>query len=119
MKISGNVQTSSEAWRQIPGSEGYALTAGKGLILKAQSSGLNGLYLLNDEWTNYKVHVEAERISGEDGFSEVARVEAPYLTASTMPTSPRRRTEHEAPHLDAPHRHACLGCPEQISRPRR
>ncbi|WP_340401821.1 alpha-L-arabinofuranosidase C-terminal domain-containing protein [Paenibacillus sp. FSL H8-0079] len=58
----------SEAWSQIPGSEGYTLTAGKGLILKAQISGLNGLYLLNDEWTNYQVHVEAERISGEDGF---------------------------------------------------
>ncbi|WP_440119263.1 alpha-L-arabinofuranosidase C-terminal domain-containing protein [Paenibacillus sp. QZ-Y1] len=58
----------NEAWKLIPGSEGYTLEAGKGLLLKAQSSGLNGLYLLNDEWTNYKVEVEAHRMTGEEGF---------------------------------------------------
>ncbi|SEA44139.1 alpha-L-arabinofuranosidase C-terminal domain-containing protein [Paenibacillus sp. 276b] len=59
----------NEAWNSIPGSAGYTLEKGKGLILKAQSSGLNGLYLLNDEWSNYKVEVEAQRIAGEDGFT--------------------------------------------------
>ncbi|MFS0869318.1 alpha-L-arabinofuranosidase C-terminal domain-containing protein [Paenibacillus xylanilyticus] len=58
----------SKAWGLIPGANGYTLEAGKGLILKAQPSGLNGLYLLNEEWTNYKVQVETKRLTGEDGF---------------------------------------------------
>lgn len=58
----------SEAWSLIPGSEGYTSIPGKGLLLKAQKSGLNGLYLMNDEWTNYKVQVEASQMKGEDGF---------------------------------------------------
>ncbi|OME86166.1 alpha-L-arabinofuranosidase [Paenibacillus sp. FSL A5-0031] len=56
------------AWQVIPGSAGYTLDSAKGLVLKAQSSGLNGLYILNEAWTNYKVEVAAERISGTDGF---------------------------------------------------
>ncbi|MEO2203652.1 alpha-L-arabinofuranosidase C-terminal domain-containing protein [Paenibacillus pabuli] len=58
----------SEAWGLIPGSNGCSLEAGNGLILKAQASGLNGIYLLNEEWTNYKVQVETKRLSGDDGF---------------------------------------------------
>lgn len=58
----------SEAWGLIPGAEGVQFEVGKGLILKAQGSGLNGIYLMNDEWTSYKVEVEAQRITGEDGF---------------------------------------------------
>ena len=58
----------SEAWGLIPGSNGYSLEAGNGLVLKAQASGLNGIYLLNEEWTNYKVQVETKRLSGDDGF---------------------------------------------------
>ncbi|MGF9695963.1 alpha-L-arabinofuranosidase C-terminal domain-containing protein [Paenibacillus sp. MABNR03] len=58
----------STAWGLIPGANGYTLEAGKGLILKSQPSGLNGLYLLNEEWTNYKVQVETKRMTGEDGF---------------------------------------------------
>ncbi len=57
-----------KAWSLIPGSEGYKAEPGLGLILKSQASGLNGLYLMNDEWTHYKVQVEAHRISGQDGF---------------------------------------------------
>ncbi|KJD46792.1 alpha-L-arabinofuranosidase C-terminal domain-containing protein [Paenibacillus terrae] len=56
------------AWQVIPGSVGSTLEAGKGLVLKAQDSGLNGLYILNDQWTNYKVEVVASRVSGMDGF---------------------------------------------------
>lgn len=56
------------AWNVIPGSEGYNVDSEKGLILKGQKSGLNGLYILNDTWTNYKVEVVAEKISGVDGF---------------------------------------------------
>ncbi|AOZ93782.1 alpha-L-arabinofuranosidase C-terminal domain-containing protein [Paenibacillus crassostreae] len=58
----------SSAWKVIPGSNGYSIDRENGLSLMAQSSGLNGLYLLNDEWTNYKVEVVAQRISGVDGF---------------------------------------------------
>ncbi|MBE0338738.1 alpha-L-arabinofuranosidase C-terminal domain-containing protein [Paenibacillus sp. 23TSA30-6] len=56
------------AWQVIPGSVGCAVEAGKGLVLQAQASGLNGLYILNDQWTNYKVEVVASRVSGTDGF---------------------------------------------------
>lgn len=57
-----------EAWKVIPGSVGYTIDPSKGLVLKAQNSGLNGLYILNDAWTNYKVEVALEKASGEDGF---------------------------------------------------
>lgn len=58
----------NSAWKVIPGSVGYTVEEGKGLVLKAQDSGLNGLYILNDSWNNYKVEVVASRISGTDGF---------------------------------------------------
>ncbi|SER44751.1 Concanavalin A-like lectin/glucanases superfamily protein [Gracilibacillus ureilyticus] len=55
-------------WKVIPGSEGYELDSEKGLILKGQNSGLNGLYVMNHSWTDYKVEVIAKKISGNDGF---------------------------------------------------
>lgn len=61
-------QELNPAWRVIPSSAGYTVEAGRGLVLKAQASGLNGLYILNDHWTNYRVEVVASRISGTDGF---------------------------------------------------
>ncbi|AWB43005.1 alpha-L-arabinofuranosidase [Paenibacillus sp. CAA11] len=61
-------QELNPAWQTIPGSAGYTIDAEKGLVLKAQESGLNGLYILNDSWTNYKVEVVATRMSGVDGF---------------------------------------------------
>lgn len=57
-----------EVWSVIPGSAGYTLEPGNGLRLVAQESGLNGIYLINEDWTNYQVHVHAQRVSGEDGF---------------------------------------------------
>jgi hypothetical protein len=61
-------QELNSAWQVIPGSVGSTVEEGKGLVLKAQDSGLNGLYILNDSWSNYKVEVVASRISGTDGF---------------------------------------------------
>ncbi len=61
-------QKLNPAWQVIPGSVGSTVEAGKGLVLQAQASGLNGLYILDDQWTNYKVEVVASRISGTDGF---------------------------------------------------
>ncbi len=58
----------SEVWSLIPGSAGYTMEPGNGLRLEAQDSGLNGIYLLNEDWTNYQVQVQAQRVSGEDGF---------------------------------------------------
>jgi len=58
----------STFWSVIPESEGYTIHNEKGLILKAQKSGLNGLYILDESWTNYKVEVVAEKLSGVDGF---------------------------------------------------
>ncbi|UOE92687.1 alpha-L-arabinofuranosidase C-terminal domain-containing protein [Alkalihalobacillus sp. LMS39] len=55
-------------WQVIPGSKGYKLDAEKGLVLEAQNGGLNGLYLLNPAWSNYKVEVTATKVSGDDGF---------------------------------------------------
>lgn len=55
-------------WNELPGSSGYQLDSEQGLILKGQESGLNGLYIMNDEWTNYSVEVEATKVSGEEGF---------------------------------------------------
>lgn len=51
-----------EAWKVIPGSAGYTIDPSKGLVLKAQNSGLNGLYILNDAWTNYRAEVIAEKL---------------------------------------------------------
>ncbi|CAH1219150.1 hypothetical protein PAECIP111892_04673 [Paenibacillus auburnensis] len=56
------------AWQVIPGSAGSSLQAGEGLVLKAQSGGRNGLYLLNDSWSDYTVEVIASKAAGEDGF---------------------------------------------------
>ena len=56
------------AWKEIPGSIGYTIDKEKGLILKAQANGLNGLYILNDAWTNYRVEVLASKNSGLEGF---------------------------------------------------
>ncbi|GAA4078675.1 alpha-L-arabinofuranosidase C-terminal domain-containing protein [Amphibacillus indicireducens] len=55
-------------WDELPGSNGYQLDSEKGLILKGQESGLNGLYIINHEWTNYNVSVEATKVSGEEGL---------------------------------------------------
>ncbi|WP_088104871.1 alpha-L-arabinofuranosidase C-terminal domain-containing protein [Halalkalibacter urbisdiaboli] len=55
-------------WGVIPGSAGYTLDPQKGLILQAQNGGLNGLYIINESWTNYKVEVNATKASGDDGF---------------------------------------------------
>ncbi len=55
-------------WKVIPGSHGYELDPEHGLVLKAQTDGLNGLYLMNKNWSNYKVEVNATKISGNDGF---------------------------------------------------
>ncbi|MFB9328354.1 alpha-L-arabinofuranosidase C-terminal domain-containing protein [Paenibacillus aurantiacus] len=55
-------------WAVIPGSAGYAIDAEDGLVLQPQAGGRNGLYLYNEAWTNYKVEVEATRLSDEDGL---------------------------------------------------
>ncbi|WP_172253173.1 alpha-L-arabinofuranosidase C-terminal domain-containing protein [Saccharibacillus deserti] len=55
-------------WQRIPGSAGYTLEEGRGLVLKPQSGGLNGLYVYGDSWSDYKVEVEASKAAGEDGF---------------------------------------------------
>jgi hypothetical protein len=56
------------AWEMIPGSAGYTIDPEKGLVLQAQNGGLNGLYIMNENWTNYRVEVEATKVSGADGF---------------------------------------------------
>jgi hypothetical protein len=61
-------QEMNPAWEIIPGSSGYSTDPEKGLILPAQNGGLNGLYIMNESWTNYKVVVEATRVSGTDGI---------------------------------------------------
>lgn len=58
----------NSAWNVIPGSAGYTLDSKKGLVLKAQEGGLNGLYLSCDDWTNYKVEVVATKSAGIEGF---------------------------------------------------
>lgn len=61
-------QELNPAWQVIPGSVGGTVRAGEGLVLKAQDSGRNGLYLLNDSWTDYTVEVVVSKTQGEDGF---------------------------------------------------
>lgn len=61
-------QSLQPIWQDIPGSVGYTIDPAQGLILKAQASGLNGLYIINEEWTDYTVEVVASRVSGTDGF---------------------------------------------------
>lgn len=56
------------AWKLIPGSTGYKLDPEKGLILPAQNTGLNGLYIMNKGWSDYKVEMQATKASGIDGF---------------------------------------------------
>ncbi|WP_151737677.1 alpha-L-arabinofuranosidase C-terminal domain-containing protein [Paenibacillus tengchongensis] len=61
-------QELSPLWQAIPGSAGYELRAGEGLVLQAQKNGRNGLYILEDSWSDYKVEVVASRAAGQDGF---------------------------------------------------
>lgn len=57
------------SWQPIPGSSGYELRDGVGLVLNSQQGGgRNGIYMLNEDWSDYKVEVAAIRLSGEDGF---------------------------------------------------
>ncbi len=56
------------AWEAIPGAAGFTLDEERGLVLKAQNSGLNGLYIKNEAWSNYKVEVVASKVSGNDGI---------------------------------------------------
>lgn len=55
-------------WKQIPGSDGYIVVKGQGILLKAQESGRNGIYLDVPEWKNYTVVLKAEKRSIVDGF---------------------------------------------------
>lgn len=70
------------AWGKIPGSTGYQQDPVKGLILPAQDGGLNGLYILNDHWSNYKVEMNATKVSGRDGF---------YLGVGLTDISPEKK----------------------------
>lgn len=58
----------SPLWQTIPGSAGYTLQPGRGLVLAPQASGHCGIYLMNGEWSDYTVTVEASKGPGEDGF---------------------------------------------------
>lgn len=58
----------NDAWEVIPGSVGHTLDPEKGLILHPQNGGLNGLYIMNENWSQYKVEVQATKVSGRDGF---------------------------------------------------
>lgn len=58
----------NSSWQVIPGSVGFRVDAEKGLILYPQATGLNGLYMLQDSWTNYHVVVKASKYNGTDGF---------------------------------------------------
>ncbi|MFD2216814.1 alpha-L-arabinofuranosidase C-terminal domain-containing protein [Metabacillus endolithicus] len=55
-------------WEIIPGSIGYKIDSDKGLVLQAQNGGLNGLYIINESWTDYRVEVNATKAGGSDGF---------------------------------------------------
>lgn len=57
-----------EEWKEIPGSAGYVAVKGQGILLKAQESGRNGIYIDAPEWENYTVIVKAEKRSSTDGF---------------------------------------------------
>ncbi|WP_046173455.1 alpha-L-arabinofuranosidase C-terminal domain-containing protein [Domibacillus indicus] len=70
------------AWKPIPGSVGYTADPEKGLVLHAQNSGLNGLYMMNDSWTSYKVEVQASKAAGSDGF---------YVGAGLTDISPEKK----------------------------
>ncbi|MDT8719146.1 alpha-L-arabinofuranosidase [Clostridium sp. 19966] len=55
-------------WMVIPGSIGYEIDENRGIILKGQQKGLNGLYIIDAEWTNYRVEVAATKLSGVEGI---------------------------------------------------
>jgi alpha-L-arabinofuranosidase len=61
--ISGPVQ-----WKMIPGSAGYTIDCAQGLILKGTPENLTGLYFIDPDLTDYKVLVEAVKLSGNDGI---------------------------------------------------
>ncbi|WP_117170065.1 alpha-L-arabinofuranosidase C-terminal domain-containing protein [Paraliobacillus sediminis] len=69
-------------WEIIPGSVGYKLDPEKGLILPAQTSGLNGLCIMNKGWSDYKVVLQATKASGIDGF---------YLGVGLTDISPEKK----------------------------
>ncbi|MBB3110158.1 alpha-L-arabinofuranosidase [Paenibacillus phyllosphaerae] len=71
-----------EAWELIPGAAGYSIDSQRGLVLEAQRNGLNGLYIRSDSWTNYKVEVEATKLSGAEGF---------YIGVGLMDPTPEKK----------------------------
>ncbi|MDQ0257039.1 alpha-L-arabinofuranosidase [Evansella vedderi] len=74
------------AWEVIPGSTGYTIDPEKGLVLQAQDGGRNGLYILNESWTNYRVEVNATKVSGDDGI---------YVGVGLTDISPEKKNVHE------------------------
>ncbi|WP_186577226.1 alpha-L-arabinofuranosidase C-terminal domain-containing protein [Aquibacillus kalidii] len=74
------------SWEVIPGSVGFTIDPEKGLVLQAQDDGLNGIYIINENWTNYKVEVNATKVSGNDGI---------YIGVGLTDISPEKKNVHE------------------------
>ena len=55
-------------WQFLGEYEGTNIEEGRGLILKAGAGGLNGIYMLNDEWSDYTLTVKAVRVGGSGGI---------------------------------------------------
>ncbi len=55
------------AWRTMSDAIGYEARA-DGLVLLPGADGLNGIYMENDEWSDYTLEVKAARMGGGDGF---------------------------------------------------
>jgi alpha-L-arabinofuranosidase len=70
------------SWKVIPGSAGYCIDPEKGMVLKSQKSGLNGLYIINNNWTDYKVQATIVKVSGTEGF---------YIGAGLTDISPDKK----------------------------
>lgn len=58
----------SVRWKMIPGSTGYTIDCERGLILKGKPDALTGLYFIDKELTDYRVEVDATKLSGTEGF---------------------------------------------------
>jgi len=56
-----------EGFKTLPNS-GEIIFNEDGMLLKAVESGFSGIYMINTDWTNYTLKVNAIKLSGIDGF---------------------------------------------------
>lgn len=71
-------------WNRLPESSGDIIRKETGLLIKAQETGRNGIYINAPNWSNYTVEMKAEKQAGSDGFYLGVGLINPVLSDRTL-----------------------------------